>query len=187
MATTRQKSAARRNLNKARQVQSARARGARIPRQGQGISTAAKNDLPATAFAFGRQRKEPLTDARRVRNAIARFGQVEDVTDADRDRAWKRILTAARRFQVDVSERDWRELFRRRRTASRSSGPGSRSARPGRAVTGRSAASSRSRASRGSGGSGRAAARPGRAPAGRSADGAARPAAAARTGRARKG
>lgn len=183
MATTRQKTAARRNLNKARQVQSARAHGARIPRQGQGISTAAKNDLPATAFAFGRQRKEPLTDARRVRNAIARFAQVEDVTDADRDRAWKRILTAARRFQVDVSAGDWRELFRRRR-------PASRPARPRRAVTGRPAASSRSGASRGSGSSGRAAARPSRAPAGRRARGAARaarPAATARTDRTRKG
>jgi hypothetical protein len=52
-----------------------------------------------------------LNDVAHVRNAIARFNQVEDVSDAERDRAWDRIMTAARRFDVDVSERHWRELF----------------------------------------------------------------------------
>jgi hypothetical protein len=33
-------------------------------------------------FAFPDERKEPLTDARHVRNAIARFNQVEGVSDA---------------------------------------------------------------------------------------------------------
>jgi hypothetical protein len=33
------------------------------------------------------------------------------VTDAERDRAWKRILAAAKRYDVEVSESDWRELF----------------------------------------------------------------------------
>ena len=56
-----------------------------------GLSTAEKNDLPDSAFAFPKERKEPLTDSRHVRNAIARFDQVEDVTDAERDRAWARI------------------------------------------------------------------------------------------------
>jgi hypothetical protein len=62
-------------------------------------------------FAFPEQRKEPLNDASHVRNAIARFDQVEGVTDAERDEAWKRIQGAARRFGVEVSEGDWRELF----------------------------------------------------------------------------
>jgi hypothetical protein len=53
-----------------------------------------------------------LTDARHVRNAVARFDQVEGVSDADRDKAWKRIRAAAGRYGVDVSETDWRELFR---------------------------------------------------------------------------
>src|SRR5436853_119636 len=44
----------------------------------------------ATEYAFPEQEKEPITDAKHVRNAIARFSQVEDVTDADRDRAWRR-------------------------------------------------------------------------------------------------
>ncbi|MBO0825324.1 MAG: hypothetical protein J2P27_15960 [Actinobacteria bacterium] len=83
------------------------------------MSTAAENKLPASAFAFGRQRKEPLTDARHVRNAIARFDQVEGVSDADRDRAWKRIIAAAKRYDVDISESDWRELFERGRARKR--------------------------------------------------------------------
>ena len=55
-------------------------------------------------FAFARERKEPLTDARHVRNAIARFDQVEGVTDAERDEAWTRILAAADRYDVEVSD-----------------------------------------------------------------------------------
>jgi len=75
------------------------------------LSTAAKNDLSDSAFAFPKERKEPLTDARHVRNAIARFDQVEDVSDAERDQAWTRIKRAAKKFDVDVSEDGWRELF----------------------------------------------------------------------------
>jgi hypothetical protein len=111
MATTKQKQAARRNIAKARQVQSARARGRRIPRRTSGITTAEQNRLPDSAFAFPAQRKEPLVDARHVRNAVARFDQVEGVSDADRDRAWRRIRAAARRFDVQISARGWRRLF----------------------------------------------------------------------------
>jgi hypothetical protein len=64
-------------------------------------------------FAFPEQRKEPIHDAAHVRNAIARFDQVEDVSDSDREAAWKRIKAAARRFDVDVEARDWRELMKR--------------------------------------------------------------------------
>jgi hypothetical protein len=110
MATARQKEAARRNIAKAREAQSARASGAKVPRQGQGMSTAAKDKLPDKEFAFPKERKEPLTDARHIRNAIARFDQVEGVSDAERDRAWKRILTAAKRHGVEVSEASWRDL-----------------------------------------------------------------------------
>jgi hypothetical protein len=110
MATDRQKEAARRNIAKARDAQSARAHGKDVPRQGEGLSTAEKDELAANEFAFPKERKEPLTDARHVRNAIARFDQVEGVSDAERDQAWKRILAAAKRYGVDVSESDWREL-----------------------------------------------------------------------------
>jgi hypothetical protein len=110
MATARQKEAARRNIAKARQAQSARARGANVPRHSEGMTTADKDKLADQDFAFPKERKEPLTDARHVRNAIARFDQVEGVSDAERDRAWKRILDAAKRYDVDVSESSWREL-----------------------------------------------------------------------------
>ena len=46
-----------------------------------------------------------------MRNAIARFDQVEAVSDAERDRAWKRIVAAAKKFDVEVAQDDWRELF----------------------------------------------------------------------------
>ena len=111
MATTKQKTAARENLKKARAAQRARAAGKKVPRKTSRLSTAEQNDLPASTFAFPDERKEPLTDARHVRNAIARFDQVEGVTDAERDRAWKRIKLAAKKFGVEVSEGSWRELF----------------------------------------------------------------------------
>jgi hypothetical protein len=110
MATEKQKEAARQNIEKAREVQSARAHGEDIPRQDEGLSTAEKDELADKDFAFQKERKEPLTDARHVRNAIARFDQVEGVTDAERDQAWKRIQAAAKRFGVEVSESSWREL-----------------------------------------------------------------------------
>ena len=111
MATTRQKQAARRNLEKARAAQSARAHGKKVPRRTEGLSTAEENRLDDERFAFPDERKEPLNDASHVRNAIARFDQVEGVSDAERDRAWDRIKAAAKRFDVEVSASDWRDLF----------------------------------------------------------------------------
>ena len=61
-------------------------------------------------FAFPSERKEPLSDAAHVRNAIARFDQVEGVTDEERDRAWARIEAAASKYGVHISEGDWRDL-----------------------------------------------------------------------------
>lgn len=79
-------------------------------KQKQGMSTADRDKLDDQEFAFPEERKEPLTDARHVRNAIARFDQVEGVSDAERDKAWSRILAAAKRFDIEVSESDWRDL-----------------------------------------------------------------------------
>jgi hypothetical protein len=112
MATTKQKQTARHNLQKARKSQSARARGEKVPRRSQGMSTAEQNRLRDSQFAFPKERKEPLTDARHVRNAVARFDQVEGVTDAERDRAWKKILRAAKKYDIEVKADDWRELFK---------------------------------------------------------------------------
>lgn len=71
---------------------------------------AAQSDLPDTAFAFPKQRKEPLTDAAHVRNAVARFDQVIDVSDADRAVAFANIHKAAQYYGVNLSETDWHEL-----------------------------------------------------------------------------
>jgi hypothetical protein len=79
-------------------------------RHSEGMSAAEKDDLSDRQFAFPDERKEPLNDAAHVRNAIARFDQVEGVSDAERDRAWARIVTAAKKFDVEVSASDWREL-----------------------------------------------------------------------------
>lgn len=113
MATTKQKEAARKNLKKARAARSnGSSRAASGSRSGSTLSTADKNDLKASDFAFPKARKEPLIDAKHVRNAIARFDQVEGVSDTERDAAWKRIRTAAKRFGVEVSEQSWRDLFK---------------------------------------------------------------------------
>ena len=112
MATTRQKAAARRNIAKARSVQSRRARGERIPKRSPGLSTRQQNRMRSETFAFPKERKEPLNDARHVRNAVARFDQVEGVTDKERDAAWRRIRTAARKYGVEISARGWRQLMK---------------------------------------------------------------------------
>jgi hypothetical protein len=75
------------------------------------LSTADQNQLRRTQFAFPDERKEPLVDAAHVRNAIARFDQVVGVTDRERDAAWTKILSAAKRHGVRVEAKDWRELF----------------------------------------------------------------------------
>ena len=69
-----------------------------------------QSDLPDTVFAFPRQRKEPLTDAQHVRNAVARFDQVIGVSDDDRALAFANIEQAAEHYDVDLSETDWHEL-----------------------------------------------------------------------------
>jgi hypothetical protein len=74
------------------------------------MATTDRNKMSDSTFAFPRVRKEPLNDARHVRNAIARFDQVEGVSDAERDRAWKRIKAAAKKHGVDVQAGSWREL-----------------------------------------------------------------------------
>jgi len=120
MATTKQKTAARRNIRRARQVQSARAHGKRIRRLAPGLSTRQENRMSREEFAFPRQRKEPINDARHVRNAVARFDQVEGVSDTDRDAAWRRIRAAARKFGVEIEARGWRQLMSGGKTGRRS-------------------------------------------------------------------
>jgi hypothetical protein len=99
-------------IPRSRRLALLQSRDNRVPRKGAGVM-AEFDELPDSSFAFPRERKEPLMDARHVRNAIARFDQVEGVSNQERDEAWSRIVDAAARFDVEVSESSWREIFRR--------------------------------------------------------------------------
>ena len=74
------------------------------------LTTEDRDDLEKGSFAFPKERKEPLENASHVRNAIARFNQVKNVSDAERDAAWKRIKAAAKKHGVEVTEKSWREI-----------------------------------------------------------------------------
>jgi len=65
-------------------------------------------------FAFPKERKEPIHDAAHVRNAIARFNQVQGVSDAERDAAWKRIRAAAEKeISTDIKySQTWFRVLR---------------------------------------------------------------------------
>jgi hypothetical protein len=45
-----------------------------------------------------------------VRNALARFDQVKDVTEAEREQAFANIKAAAKHYDVEVSEDNWKQL-----------------------------------------------------------------------------
>jgi len=74
------------------------------------INEASREHIADENFAFPKERKEPIHDAAHVRNAIARFNQVQDVSDSERDAAWKRIKSAASKHNVELNEKDWRDL-----------------------------------------------------------------------------
>jgi hypothetical protein len=74
------------------------------------LNQAQRDKISDAHYAFPDEEKEPLNDAAHVRNAIARFNQVEGVSDTERDAAWKRIKAAAKKFGVEVKEESWREL-----------------------------------------------------------------------------
>jgi hypothetical protein len=77
------------------------------------LDTERRRRLPKSAYAFPRQRKEPLTDAEHVQNALARFDQVDDVDDDDRELAFANIRKAAEHYGVEVAASSWRSLGRR--------------------------------------------------------------------------
>lgn len=78
------------------------------------LSEKQRDALDKDQFAFPEKRKEPLNNASHVRNAIARFDQVEGVSDKERDEAWARIKKAAKKFGVDVDEKSWHELGKKK-------------------------------------------------------------------------
>ena len=74
------------------------------------LSEKQRDHLDEDQFAFPKERKEPLNNASHVRNAIARFNQVKDVSDEERDAAWRRIKAAAKKHNVEMDEDSWRDL-----------------------------------------------------------------------------
>ena len=80
------------------------------------LSSSERQDLPDSAYAFPGKRKEPLTDAEHGRNALARFDQVQGVTDEERDQAFANLRKAARHYDVDIAEDNWRQLGKRPHT-----------------------------------------------------------------------
>jgi hypothetical protein len=71
---------------------------------------ASRSELPASAFAFPAERKEPLIDASHVRSAVARFAQVQGVSEGERAQAFANIKAAAAYFGVTVGAKSWHDL-----------------------------------------------------------------------------
>lgn len=80
------------------------------------LSEKEKKGLPESVFAFPKERKEPITNASHVKNALARFDQVKGVTDEERDLAFANIKKAAEYYKVDVHESNWQELGKKPHT-----------------------------------------------------------------------
>jgi hypothetical protein len=80
------------------------------------LNTKEREELPSSVYAFPSQRKEPMTDADHVRNALARFDQVKDVSDEDRGVAFANILKAAKHFGITVDEENWHQLGKKAHT-----------------------------------------------------------------------
>ena len=74
------------------------------------LSSKERKELPDSVYAFPKQRKLPLTDASHVKNALARFDQVQEVSDDDRYLAFENIKKAAEYYDIDVKEENWRQL-----------------------------------------------------------------------------
>lgn len=67
------------------------------------LTTEKRSNLRDETFAFPDQRKMPLDTCNRVRNAMARFNQVEGVSASERRTAYNKILRAASKCGIDAS------------------------------------------------------------------------------------
>jgi Family of unknown function (DUF6582) len=71
------------------------------------LSTRQRERLPSSKFAYVDSKGGehlPIHDASHVRNAIARFDQTDFDSAADKEKARKKVLGAARKMGVDVSD-----------------------------------------------------------------------------------
>jgi hypothetical protein len=86
------------------------------------LSTDDRKRLSNRTYAFPDKRKEPLNNASHVRNAIARFDQVKDVSDKEREEAFHNIKAAAKKYGVEMTETDWHQLGKRPHTGNSAHG-----------------------------------------------------------------
>ena len=73
------------------------------------LSTAERNRLKDDQFAYidkHGERHLPIHDEEHVRNALARWNQTHFDNAADKESARKKILRAAKKFGIEVSEDD---------------------------------------------------------------------------------
>ena len=73
------------------------------------LDTRDRERLRSTQFAYVDTEGEehlPINDASHVRNAMARFNQTEFESKAAKERARRKILSAARRFDIEVDPDD---------------------------------------------------------------------------------
>ena len=71
------------------------------------LDTQDRDKLRSSQFAYVDKKGEehlPINDASHVRNAIARFNQTEFESKAAKERARKKILSAAKRYEVEVAD-----------------------------------------------------------------------------------
>jgi hypothetical protein len=91
------------------------------------LDTRDREKLRRTQFAYVDSKGGehlPINDAAHVRNAMARFNQTEYESKAAKERARKKVLSAAKRFDVEVDEdSDVAQPTRSLRAASTKRGP----------------------------------------------------------------
>jgi hypothetical protein len=78
-----------------------------------------RSDLPDSVYAFPKKHKEPMTDASHVKNALARFDQVKEVSDAERDQAFANIKKAAKHYGLEIQEKSWHDLGKKPHTKNK--------------------------------------------------------------------
>jgi HD-GYP domain-containing protein (c-di-GMP phosphodiesterase class II) len=91
------------------------------------LDTKARDKLRSSQFAYVDSKGGehlPINDESHVRNAIARFNQTEFESQAAKERARKKILSAAKKHDIEVDEdANVRKSTRSLRAASTKRGP----------------------------------------------------------------
>ncbi len=93
------------------------------------LSKSARDRLPNSAFAYidsGGRRLLPINDEAHVRNALSRFNQVKFESEAAREKAFRKLLTAATSYgiaPVGFVARRLREAEAREKAVDLPSGP----------------------------------------------------------------